>query len=144
MVRRLGLGEKQHLTYASLALNPRYVHCFQLSFLLGSIDLFFNWYKHHMVVVKRLSLPFLYDDLGILKLTTTDRPNIYFFYCRSGGWGLGSHKTSLSTPLHLPPLPPPPPHTHSHTTPVMHYWPFQGRTFFVVLCFFIVMQCFTL
>ena len=25
MVRRLGLGKKKHLTYASLALNPRYV-----------------------------------------------------------------------------------------------------------------------
>ena len=38
MVRRLGLGKNNHLTYASLALNPRYDIARQIDISFGAVQ----------------------------------------------------------------------------------------------------------
>ena len=57
MVRRLGLGKNNHLTYASLALNPRYSLLFYAAYVfalpLGKVlPTKVNGFACHVVAVK--------------------------------------------------------------------------------------------
>ena len=52
MVRRLGLGKNNHLTYASLALNPRYAHiCLKTQFCMTQMmeSAMYTFYVSHLI-----------------------------------------------------------------------------------------------
>ena len=79
MVRRLGLGKNNHLTYASLALNPRYI--FDSYFMLLLVWLSSNEIPQHALEEERklvIRIPILSGGVVPIKMFL-----FFFFFQRA-------------------------------------------------------------